>query len=680
MIFRPLLIWILFLLCCTLLPAQDSGFEQFYDSEESLDEACISASVLPDGRIAVSGFRRPDGLILQGLLLVLYPTGEVDTTIVGSTTLPGGFIESAGYQDGRIVLLGNNTPSPNSRRDNWVLSTFNTDYSLEQTFSLGDLSTDQQPRGALLSANQSLLLTGDTGSSNNGMVTLLDSALNITWRRSLTQPGFAATTMSGALRTDDGFVISGHAKATFTSNGQQILVRYDAVGNLLWSNRYGGSGAEQFIRSEVMRSDDGFLLLNEEIQNDSAVLSSLRIATDGIVLDFQTYYAPGRTILSDAFQLPDESIIAAATNTDADGFQTGVLLKMTATGNVLWSRRFTRENNLAFAAVRPRGGVNEGFVVIGSGTACGRADTDVFVMTVGENGEPTSGCGSTLFPLIAVAENVTSSPYGSSSVYSDGQGITGSFSGRVAMVSDSFCSVLQPTLTLPDTLALCSGESVDLLTGLAPTYSFLWNTGEIEDGITIAEPGRYFFDAVSDCTVVTDTVEVVLQSEGLGPFSDRTFDLCLGDTARLDLSPIGADRYVWDDGASAFNFRLFSEAGTYRLAATNACDTANYSVVVTTRNCCQLYIPNAFSPNGDGVNDVFRPENGAGNCNLLSGWSLRIYDRWGGEVFASDTLGEGWDGRRAGDKKYTTGVYTYVLEYFDGLNAQQEAGNVYLLR
>ncbi len=86
---------------------------------------------------------------------------------------------------------------------------------------------------------------------------------------------------------------------------------------------------------------------------------------------------------------------------------------------------------------------------------------------------------------------------------------------------------------------------------------------------------------------------------------------------------------------------------------------------------CNVYIPNAFSPNEDGFNDTFAPFLGV-DCQL-SAYQLRVYDRWGGLVFESAAPEEAWDGNQGTDPA-AIGPYLYVLEYtFADANGEPEA-------
>lgn len=122
----------------------------------------------------------------------------------------------------------------------------------------------------------------------------------------------------------------------------------------------------------------------------------------------------------------------------------------------------------------------------------------------------------------------------------------------------------------------------------------------------------------------------------------------------------------------------FSVAGAYpvTLIVSNkwGCkDTVTKAIVIS--EDFNIFIPNAFTPNGDGLNDVFQPK-GHG----LVKFSIRVFDRWGEELFYSKELTNGWDGTFKG-KPCPSDVYSYKIIVFD-LNgkAKQYIGHVTLLK
>ena len=89
-----------------------------------------------------------------------------------------------------------------------------------------------------------------------------------------------------------------------------------------------------------------------------------------------------------------------------------------------------------------------------------------------------------------------------------------------------------------------------------------------------------------------------------------------------------------------------------------------------------FHIPNAFTPDGNGKNDAFRP--------LISGniryYKFTIYDRWGGIAFQSETPGKGWDGRVNGIEK-ASDVFVWTCSYqLEGEEIKNEKGTVVLVR
>jgi gliding motility-associated-like protein len=100
------------------------------------------------------------------------------------------------------------------------------------------------------------------------------------------------------------------------------------------------------------------------------------------------------------------------------------------------------------------------------------------------------------------------------------------------------------------------------------------------------------------------------------------------------------------------------------------------SVTVFVRSDIPVIIPSAFSPNGDGRNDVFR----VGNTSFHRLQEFRVFNRWGQEIFSTTDPKKGWDGTFKGVPQ-ETGVYNYIIRvsYPDG-RVETFKGNVTLVR
>ncbi|MBK8346967.1 MAG: gliding motility-associated C-terminal domain-containing protein [Saprospiraceae bacterium] len=79
----------------------------------------------------------------------------------------------------------------------------------------------------------------------------------------------------------------------------------------------------------------------------------------------------------------------------------------------------------------------------------------------------------------------------------------------------------------------------------------------------------------------------------------------------------------------------------------------------------KLFVPTAFTPNNDGLNDDFIPK---GIFEGLRNYSFTIWNRWGDKIFDTDNFLEGWNGLRNNSGAVAPpGVYAYVIEYIDPL-------------
>ena len=139
--------------------------------------------------------------------------------------------------------------------------------------------------------------------------------------------------------------------------------------------------------------------------------------------------------------------------------------------------------------------------------------------------------------------------------------------------------------------------------------------------------------------------------------------------------------FVWPDGTIDSN-RVVQGEGQYDIDVVLPCTTITLSLNVIADDCAtRFFIPNAFSPNGDGIND--RLETFVRAFWDLNSYQFQIFDRWGSLVFASTNPVSSWDGTIDG-KLAPAGSYLWTLEYelMDPRGAQfeREAGDVILIR
>ncbi len=254
----------------------------------------------------------------------------------------------------------------------------------------------------------------------------------------------------------------------------------------------------------------------------------------------------------------------------------------------------------------------------------------------------------------------------------------------------------------------CPGDNVQLTVNAITGATYLW-TGPagfsdtsrtaVVTAVTIGKQGTYSVTVkVPACTkgtfvTATATVQLTVKSGGtLSGIEDQK--ICEGETVLLSaLVSATANGYKWTapDGtviSTAINVSIphfsVADTGTYVLQADFGCAGLNasekFKLQLQDKNICDpstsYYMPTAFSPNGDGQNDVLYVYG-----NSIAQLSLSIYDRWGELVFNTSTTAVGWDGTYKG-VLLNTGVFAYKLniQFKDGSEVVKLSGNVTLIR
>ena len=147
--------------------------------------------------------------------------------------------------------------------------------------------------------------------------------------------------------------------------------------------------------------------------------------------------------------------------------------------------------------------------------------------------------------------------------------------------------------------------------------------------------------------------------------------LCKGDT--LTLSPGQFDTYLWQDGSVQNRF-VVRQGGLYSVQVTNTCGRASDDIFVRGDDC-EIYFPSAFTPNNDGLNDVFRML----HPYKITDFHLIIYNRWGQVVYESKDASAGWMGTFNG-KMQEAGVFIWQCNFKRSGVERYMKGTITLIR
>ncbi|MGB0850592.1 MAG: gliding motility-associated C-terminal domain-containing protein, partial [Bacteroidia bacterium] len=233
-----------------------------------------------------------------------------------------------------------------------------------------------------------------------------------------------------------------------------------------------------------------------------------------------------------------------------------------------------------------------------------------------------------------------------------------------------------PVFDMLDDTTVCVGESIRLEV-TKDTASILWSTGAMDSFINVSTGGEVWVEKrVNGCSH-RETINV---NQITAPYVNLGSDSLLCGDGVVYVN-IGAAEgvYVWNDGYSGGGVREITESGTYSVTATNKCGSASDEVTLEfLPYVCDIFIPSAFSPNGDGLNDIFQP---SGNVDITS---MEVYSRWGELLYSSDNSadGFGWDGMYQG-KMCHGGNYFFLIRYMlpeNGYGRPKIAsGEIYLI-
>ena len=246
-----------------------------------------------------------------------------------------------------------------------------------------------------------------------------------------------------------------------------------------------------------------------------------------------------------------------------------------------------------------------------------------------------------------------------------------------------------------DVVGVCRGNTLNLSTLVFSSngdVNFLWT---LPDGSTSSnqnleiinvhpdQSGEYriIISDAANCTA-SDSVIVTV-------FPTPVPDFTLQDTIFTD-DPIDLDagsgylHYWWNTGDTS-QFIWVDTEGWYsaQVKSVEGCVGLDSSFVLfsTPPELIKISFPNAFTPNGDGLNDEFKAITSWGD--YLYSFSMEIYNRWGGLVFKSDNISQSWDGKCKGEA-CPAGTYIFNVVYNStagiSLATETKMGTVTLVR
>ncbi|MCB0519504.1 MAG: gliding motility-associated C-terminal domain-containing protein [Lewinellaceae bacterium] len=637
-------------------------------------------------------------------------------------TSDGGFIV-AGYSQSKDGDLTNN----NGDFD-YLMVKLNGSGNIEWQRSFGGSLADfgydvrETSDGGFVMAGSTFSNNGDVG-SNKGLydywLVKVDAGGSLLWEKSFGGSG-EERAYSMITTADNGIAVAGSSTSSDDdlpgNNGSYDvwLMKTDAGGNLLWSKNFGGSSEDRAF-SLGLTANQEFLLAGLSVSSNGDVSTNygskdawlLKLDPDGNLLWEKNFGGTSEDRFYAILQTLDGGYVGAGLSASGDkdldgnnGLQDLWVLRMGPD-----SLKFDLGADTSLCAGETLllkvaqdsalyqwqdGSSNMDFTVSSPGTywvevnqeGCKTRDT-INVNYIGDIpvqlGNDTVLCQGETLVLDTGIDGASYNWKNGTSAPTLPVQFPGTYWVEVTKDGCQFFDTIEVgfitvQLDLGKDTFLCQGQLLPLNVA-QPDAAYRWQDGSTNPTYNIAESGLYWVEAGLGGCVKTDSIIVTFQTRPDTILADFAY-ICEDEGIWLDASQPAAS-YTWQDGSTNPKYKAVVP-GKYSVEVTiHGCP---FSDEVELRPCEEcLYVPNVFSPNGDGINDLFQ---GFPGCEILN-YRLLVFDRWGSLLFESFQPSSGWDGNFKG-KKMDIGAYAFLIG-FDYINNnkvkhQQRKGIVNLLR
>lgn len=229
-----------------------------------------------------------------------------------------------------------------------------------------------------------------------------------------------------------------------------------------------------------------------------------------------------------------------------------------------------------------------------------------------------------------------------------------------------------PVVNLGSDTTVCVNAGI-ILNAFNPGAEYLWQDGNRTQDYAVSKTGTYYAKVNLNGCEKSDTILVRMIDKPRFSLGNDTM-ICKGYPLVLKAGIGGNNIYLWQDGTSRDEF-LVTDEGAYSVRVTNQCGSMVDEIKITTF-ICTIQMPNAFTPNHDGLNDIFRVK----YPFPANAFAMSVYNRWGQKIFETTTMENGWDGTWNGEPQ-PAGTYQWKISMTDASqNTQHWSGVVMLMR
>ncbi len=492
-----------------------------------------------------------------------------------------------------------------------------------------------------------------------------------------------------------GLFATGSTDSYGAGNTDMFIARVDSSCNLMWIKTYGGTGSD--YGNQIIQLSDGNLLVTGGTTSygfGAYDIALTKLDTAGNVIWMKTYGCTNNDIgIASAERNTAGLVITGSTMSYNNGLEDVLILNTPFEDSTTCNLQFHTPVVYTWVCNISTGGTLSVFntpltaatptFLTGSPPVYSVCNTISFTSTI------TMGainCGTTSATALPTG-NFTPYTY----AWSNGQNtqtaanlVSGTYTviisgtpppcSSVTLIDTATISIsIPPALTASIALSnvTCEGIADGTATispagGAAPfTYSWLPAMSNTAAADSLA-PGNY------SCTVTDSSGCSATQSVTISEPDAMTFYITSvnatcgnsdGNAAVISSGGTPTHNYFWPSVNQTTQIATGLAAGTYWCTITDA-NGCSDSVSATIYDCNDFafFAPNAFTPDGNGINDVWIPQ---GIGIDLSGYKLMIFDRWGNLFFETSDVNMGWDGTsRDGTKPVQEDVYVWTVQLY----------------
>ncbi len=563
-------------------------------------------------------------------------------------------------------------------------------------------------------------LTSSPGSFSDAYVCKLDAAGNFVWAGSM---GASEQDLGLGISTDklDNMYVTGFFRATvdfdpgpavfnLVSNGldDMFILKLNATGNFLWAKSIGGTGADYMYKAVTDDAGNiyttGFFRGTVDFDPGPGVFNLSSAGSDAIFVlkfDAAANFAWAKNMGGPGFNNWGMDIdLDKLNNVYTTGFFLGPAdfdpgpgtFILNSTSLDIFISKLNNNGNFVWAKSAGAASIDQGYAIT--------VDRSLNIYTTGQFGSTVD------FDLEASTYYLTAIPVSdpfvlkiaqcASVVYTtvnadicDGQfyyagGANQTTTGiyRDTLLTLIGCdSIIITNLTVhpnpnpnlgPDG-KICTNAQLIITPGVFSSY--LWQDNSTQPDYTINSAGKYWVTVTNaaNCSA-SDTLNIVSLDTIPTNFLPADQELCYGNVLKITVPYYST--YHWNTGSTG-DFIDITNFGTYYLTVKdfNNCIGTD-SITIRRKNCIYIGIPNAFTPDGNSLNDIFKPT----IFQAVQSFSFIVFNRYGQKVFETHEYGQGWDGTLKG-KAQPAGSYVYNIRYTNIFGVETvENGSVLLIR